>query len=129
MAQDKKLHTILLIDDDHFLLNMYSIKFKASGFEVTVVTGAEEALSKFNEGYKPDVVMLDVVMPGMDGIDLLEKIRKDKLIPQAKIIMLTNQSQSHDIEKAKSLNVAGYIVKATTIPSEVVAETIRIIGN
>ncbi len=127
MAQEQKTYKILLVDDDHFLLNMYSIKFKASGFDVEVVAGAEEALSKINDGYAPDVMMVDVVMPGMDGMTFLEKIRKEKLIPKTKIIMLSNQSQPQDIDRAKALNVAGYIVKATTIPSEVVAETLRII--
>ena len=129
MSQDNKKSSILLVDDDHFLLGMYSDKFKTAGFEITVAGGGIEALDKIKAGLIPDVMMLDVVMPGMDGIELLKNIRDQKLAPNAKVIMLSNQSQEEDIEKAKALSVAGYIVKATTIPSEVVAETIKLIKD
>ncbi len=117
---------VLIVDDDKFLLNMYSIKFTKSGFEVSAVTSGQEALNKIKGGYNPDVVLLDVVMPVMDGFEILATIRKENLVPTASVIMLTNQGQLSDIEKAKSYNVAGYIIKATTIPSEVVEEVTRI---
>lgn len=130
MAPEKKSgsHTILLVDDDHFLLNMYSVKFKASGFDVHLAAGAEEALSALHGGLEPELIMLDIVMPGMDGLELLAKIRADKLALKAKIVMLSNQSQQSDIDKAKSYGVAGYIVKATTIPSEVVNEALKVLN-
>jgi putative two-component system response regulator len=71
--QPKKL---LIIDDDKFLLDIYSVKFKESGFEVSPSFGAEEALKKIREGYVPDVVLLDMVMPGLDGIGFLESRRR-----------------------------------------------------
>jgi len=122
----KKPYSILIVDDDKFLLEMYKKKFMDFGVTVDVSVGSADALSKIKAGAKPDVLVLDIIMPGLDGLELLEAIRKENLIPETIVIMLTNESESVKIEKAKSLGVAGYIVKATSIPSEVAAEVIRI---
>lgn len=123
--ENKKLK-IIIVDDDKFLLNMYSIKFAKSGFEVNSAASGEEALNKIKAGYYPDVILLDIIMPGMDGFDVLTNLKKNKLVPDALVVMLTNQGQLTDIEKAKTFGIGGYIIKATTIPSEVVEEVIRI---
>jgi CheY-like chemotaxis protein len=123
---DKGRHKILIVDDDKFLLNMYRSKFQKYDQEVLALTSGEEALSKLRENYAPDIVLLDIVMPKPDGLELLEIIRKENLIPKAAIIILTNQGEAKEIEKAKSLNIAGYIVKAALIPSEVVIEVLKI---
>jgi two-component system OmpR family response regulator len=125
MAEGKT--TILLVDDDKFLLDMYSVKFKESGFEIEVAVGAEEALKKITDGFKPDAILLDLVMPGLDGFGFLEKVRKDNLIGGAAVLMLTNQGQESDIERARTLGADGYIVKASSIPSEVVEKTSALI--
>jgi len=120
---------ILIVDDDRFLLNMYSVKFKKSGFEVETALSGLEVLTKLKDGYEPDIMLLDLVMPVMDGCELLENIRKAKLVPNIIVIILSNQNQPADIERAKILGVSGYIVKASSIPSEVVAEVIRMIKS
>lgn len=117
---------VLIVDDDKFLLNMYSIKFSKKNFEVSSATSGEEAFAKIKDGYTPDIILLDIVMPGMDGFEVLSTLRKDNISPNALVIMLTNQGQLSDIEKAKSFGISGYIIKATTIPSEVVEEVERI---
>ncbi|MDQ3076952.1 MAG: response regulator [bacterium] len=119
-------YKIFLIDDDTFLLNMYTLKFSKSGFEVTTAQHGIDVIKKLKDGFVPDIMLLDIIMPGIDGLDLLEEIRKEKLIPDTVVIMLTNQSDTTDIEKAKSLGVSGYIVKATTVPSEVIQEVLEI---
>jgi DNA-binding response OmpR family regulator len=88
------VYKVFLVDDDTFLLNMYSLKFSKSNFEVVTAQNGEEALKKLKTGYEPDVLLLDIIMPGMDGLDLLTEIRREKLAPNATIIMLTNQSDS-----------------------------------
>jgi len=113
-------YKIFIVDDDTFLLNMYSLKFSKNNYEVNTAQNAAEALRKIKDGYLPDIIILDIIMPGMDGLELLHQFRKDKLVPNATIVLLTNQSDASDIEKAKALGVNGYIVKATTVPSEVV---------
>ena len=126
MNEEKK-YNVLIVDDDKFLLDMYAMKFKSLGHEAHVAVGPAEALNKLREGETPDVLILDVIMPTMDGLELLETIRKENLCPTTVVVMLTNESDPAKIEKAKSLGVAGYIVKATSIPSEVVEEVIGIL--
>jgi CheY-like chemotaxis protein len=121
--------SILLVDDDKFLLDMYSMKFSKNNFTVHTAQGSEEALKIIRDGFDPNVILLDIVMPGMDGVELLSVMRKENLVQKAVIIMLTNQGIPDDIARAKKLNVDGYIIKATTIPSEVMAEVSRIYNS
>ncbi len=123
------LRTIFIVDDDKFMLDIYSKKFSDCGFEVNTGFGGEDALSKLRAGYTPDVALLDVVMPGVDGIELLQAIRKEKLAPNAVILMFSNQGQESDIANAKKYDIQGYLIKANTTPSEVVTEVTKIIEN
>lgn len=115
--------TIFLVDDDRFLLDMYALKFKSAGITVVACQGGEEALEKLRGGAAPDALLLDIVMPGIDGFEVLETIRKENLATTTKIIILSNQGQDSDIARAKQLGVDGYIVKASAIPSEVLEQT------
>lgn len=123
--EQKKL-SIMIIDDDKFLLGMYALKFQNSGLEAEAVLGSLEALKKLREGVNPNILLLDIIMPYMTGLELLKTIREENLASNAVVIMLTNQSESADIEAAKALGVEGYIVKASTIPSEVLTEVLKI---
>ena len=111
---------VLLVDDDSFLLSMYSLKFEKNNYEVVVALSGQDALNKLKDGLKPDILIFDVVMPGMDGIELLSAVREQHLADQAKCMMLSNQGEPADIERAKKIGIDGYIVKASSIPSEVV---------
>lgn len=115
-AQARKL---LIVDDDKFLLDMYSVKFKEAGFEVTLCPSSTDALKKIQEGLAPDAILLDMVMPEMNGLELLAKLHQEKNAEHSAIVVLSNQGQAGDIEEAKKIGVDGYIVKASTIPSEV----------
>jgi CheY-like chemotaxis protein len=126
---DAKPLKILFVDDDKFLLDMYALKFSKNNFDVHMTQSTEEALKILRDGPEPDILLLDVVMPGMDGIELLSIIRKEKLVSNTIIIMLTNQGLPDDIARAKGLNVDGYIIKATTIPSEVLSEVQKIYSS
>ena len=123
MTENKSLK-ILLIDDDHFLLDMYSLKFKKSGLDIDVSASSQAALEKIKSGNKYDIILLDIIMPGMDGLEFLKTLREQKLASTSVIIMLTNQAD--DFEKAKELDIDGYIIKATTIPSEVVEQVLSL---
>jgi CheY-like chemotaxis protein len=120
-------YRIYLVDDDRFLLDMYAVKFKNAGHEVRAFQDGQEMLEALRKDPAPDALLLDIVMPAMTGFDLLAAIRREKLAPSTKCIVLSNQGQDSDIEKAKELGAAGYIIKASAIPSEVFAETISII--
>ncbi len=118
---------IILVDDDKFLLDMYAIKFSKAGYDVKTADSTDGGLKLVKGGFIPDVMLVDIVMPGMDGLEFVSVVRKENLAPNGRVIMLTNQGSSDDISRAKKLGVDGYIVKATTIPSEVLAEVERII--
>ncbi len=122
-------YRVYLVDDDRFLLGLYAVKFRAAGHEASVFGSGEELLTALRKGSPatPDAILLDLIMPGIGGFEVLETIRKERLAKGAKIIILSNQGQASDIEKAKQLSVDGYIIKASAIPSEVLAETLNTI--
>ena len=125
-------YRIYIVDDDRFLLDLYSVKFKNAGHDVNVFGSGEDLLSALRKAgaAPPDAVLLDLVMPGVSGFETLEAIRKENLAQGAKIIILSNQGKDADVEKAKQLAADAYIIKASAIPSEVLAETLRTIeGN
>ena len=127
-------HRIYLVDDDRFLLDLYAAKFKNAGDEVTVFTSAEELLAQLRKSgtdapMPPDALLIDLIMPGIDGFTALETIKKEGLAKGTKLIILSNEGQDAEIEKARALGIDGYIVKASAIPSEVLAEVTRTIAQ
>lgn len=114
-------HSILLIDDDTFLLDMYSMKFQQAGYQVQACKSAKDALDKLRGGFSPEAVAFDLIMPEIDGFGLLEALHNEKLVPQARLIALTNQSDEAEQKHAAELGAHRYIIKASMIPSEVVA--------
>lgn len=124
---EKKSYAICLLDDDHFLIDMYALKFRALGHVVSPTSRGEDLLALLRAEPAQDAILLDVVMPGMTGFEVLDAIRKENLAPNAAVIMLTNQGSDADLERARELNANGYIIKASSIPSEVVARTAEII--
>jgi CheY-like chemotaxis protein len=129
MADSPQGKKILIVDDDKFILDLYVIKFSGAGYEVKTADSTDTGIKLIRTGFVPDVIMSDIVMPGMDGFEMVATIRKEKLAPSAIVVMLTNQGASDDISRAKKLSVDGYIIKATTIPSEVLTEVERIISS
>ena len=95
---EEKKYKILLVDDDNFLLNMYSMKFTKAGMDVVCINDPLEALDKLRAGYTPDIAILDVVMPGIDGIELLSKIKEEKLVSNGIFIILSNQGQQSELK-------------------------------
>jgi DNA-binding response OmpR family regulator len=114
---------ILLVDDDEFLLGMYKLKFIEQGFDVTAVHDGEEALEKVEAGFRPNICLVDLLMPKVDGFELIKKLQEKGLGQEAAIIILSNLGQQDEIAKGLNLGVDGYIVKASATPSEVVTKT------
>jgi len=125
-TNDKKIK-IFIIDDDSFLLDMYALKFSQSNFEVDTALGSEIALEKLKSGLKCDVVLLDIIMPVMDGFELLKKIKEEKLIPGSTMIILSNKGEKSDILRGQDLGASGYIIKSNTTPSEVIQQVVGIL--
>ncbi len=126
--EDIKKVKIMIVDDDTFLLDMYARKFSQNYYDVNVCIGADDCLQKLKSGYQPDILVLDLIMPKMDGLALFNKIQEEKLSPKSKNIILTNQGQQSDLDKVKDLGIDGYIIKALYTPTEVV-EKIKEIFN
>ena len=122
-----KKYKILIVDDDKFLLDVYSVKFREAGHELVTVLGADEALDRIKKSDNFDAIVLDLLMPTMDGFEFLTSLKENNLAKNAALIVLTNQGEAKDVDKAKNFDIDGYIVKASSIPSEVLAEVLRII--
>ena len=116
MADDVK---ILLVDDDEFLLDMYSLKFKEAGFTMDIASSGQGALDKIKQT-PYDVILLDIIMPGVDGFEVLQQVKHDKLAEKAIIIVLSNLGQKEDIERGMQLGANDYVIKAHFTPREVV---------
>lgn len=122
-AKDKR---ILIIDDDPFILDMYVLKFKEQGFPVDTAASGKDALQKIKKS-PPDVILLDLVMPTMDGFEVLQEIKK--LSAPIKVILLTNLGQKEDVERGRTLGADDYIIKAHFTPSEVVEKVTSILSR
>jgi DNA-binding response OmpR family regulator len=127
MADDSP--KVLLIDDDKFLLDMYSLKFTQAGFSVQPCFSVSEALTALRGGYMAAAIIFDITMPGEDGFFFLQKVHDEKLAHDARLIALTNQSNDEDKKRAEGLGVHRYCIKASMIPSEVVAMLKEEIGK
>lgn len=115
---------ILIIDDDAFLRDMYATKFTEEGDEVLTAASGRQALELIEtESKQPfDVVLLDIVMPEMTGLDFLKAMKGLPNTKDTKAIVLSNQGEANDIDAAKAFGVHGYIIKAEHIPSSVVKQ-------
>jgi len=125
---DKK-HSIFIVDDDNFLIDMYSLKFTQSGYQVDTALGPDAALEKLKSGFSPEVMLLDIVMPAMNGFELMEKMKHENLAKSTKIIILSNRGQQSDITRGQELGAVGYIVKANSTPAEVVTKVGEIVAK
>lgn len=120
---------ILIVDDDSFLLDMYAFKFSQNNFEVYTAGNGAQAIEKLTGGLAPSVILMDIIMPEMDGFEMLEKINKGNLAPNSTKIILSNKSEQSDVTRGNALGVAGYIVKANSTPAEVINQVIGILGQ
>jgi CheY-like chemotaxis protein len=119
---------ILLVDDDVFLRDMYATKFTELGHTVTAAETGERALELISS-VNYDVVLLDMIMPGITGIELLKMIKEKCGTKMPTCIVLSNQGGKEEIDSAYAAGAKGYIIKAELIPSEVVAEVNRLVGG
>lgn len=121
--------TVLIVDDDDFLLEMYTLKFKEEGFSVEIAKTGKDAIQKVNT-LVLDVILLDIVLPEMDGFEILQEIRSNKQkTPRPFIIMLTNLSQKDDTDRGMRLGADDYVVKAHFTPSEVVEKVKKLLAK
>ena len=111
---------LLIVDDDELMVNMYTGKFKDDGYDVAVAFDGKEGLKKTEE-YKPDLILLDIMMPTMDGLTTLSKLKENKETNKIPVILLTNVGASReDVDQGLGLGAVAYIVKSHFTPKQVV---------
>jgi len=114
-----KQHKILLVEDDEALAQVYASRLQLEGFEVRHVANGEDALSSAVE-FKPDLILLDAMMPKITGFDVLDILRNTPETANIRVIMLTALSQAKDKERAEALGVDDYLVKSQVVIGDVV---------
>jgi DNA-binding response OmpR family regulator len=119
---------ILIVEDDKILSSMYRVKFTNSGFEVKIAENGEEGL-KFMKSFNPDIVLMDLMMPIMDGFTALKKAKTDPKIANIPIVILTNLSQVEDAAETLKIGAAGHLVKSNFTPAELVEKTKEFLLN
>jgi len=120
------MNNILLIEDDPFLIDIYTTKLKEVGYAVEVAEDGEEAMSKIRET-KPDLVLLDIVLPTVNGWEILKFINKDENLKGMKVIILSNLGEKEEVERGMKAGAVKYLVKAHYTPTEVVGEIRKIL--
>jgi CheY-like chemotaxis protein len=118
MGEEKK--KIMIIEDDYFVMDIYHTKLTQAGFDVISAEDGREALKKLQEEKQiPDLILLDIIMPYIGGLEVLEQIKKDKQLKDIPVILLTNLSQKGEIDKGMGLGAKDYLIKSHFTPSEV----------
>jgi DNA-binding response OmpR family regulator len=120
-AATGKPKKILLVEDDDTLASVYKTRLSAEGFDLRRVPNGEDALAAALE-YKPDLILLDVMMPKVSGFDVLDILRNTPETMNVKVIMLTALSQDSDRERAEQLGVDDYLVKSQVVIADVIAK-------
>ena len=110
---------VLLIEDDSFLANIYKTKFEMEGFKVSVSEDGESGIEDAKRKH-PDLVLLDVLLPKLDGFTVLKKLKEDAALKDIPVILLTNLGQKDDVDKGLELGAEDYLIKAHFKPSETV---------
>ena len=119
MDDQQKQKKILIVEDDDALASVYQTRLEAEGFLIKRAPNGEEALAAAIE-FKPDLILLDVMMPKVSGFDVLDILRNTPETANSKVVMLTALSQESDQQRAKDLGVDDYLVKSQVVIADVV---------
>ena len=122
---DKKI--IIIVEDDVFLSDIYQTKFAEAGYESVLAQDGARCLSLLESGVSPYVILLDIVMPKMDGLELLTFLKSNEKYKGISVILLSNLGQDTDIKKGMELGALDYMIKADYTPSEAVKKGEEII--
>lgn len=118
---------IVIVEDDTFLAGMYSTRLSTEGYTVLMASDGQAGLDMITKE-KPDIILLDIILPEMDGFSVLQKIKSQEAVKNTPVILLTNLGQKADVERGMELGASDYLIKAHFTPSEVVAKIKALIG-
>lgn len=118
---------ILLIEDEEIMINLLEKKLKKEGYEVSIARNGKDGLEKI-KNEKPDLVLLDIIMPKMSGFEVMEEMRKDQKLKNIPVIVISNSGQPVELDKAKKLGAKDWLIKTEFNPEEVVKKVKMQIG-
>ena len=113
------MQKILVIEDDTFLRELIVQKLLKEGYEIVEAVEGEDGIKKVTEE-NPDIILLDIILPGIDGFEVLKKIKADEKVKDIPVIILSNLGQQDDIDKGIKLGAKDYLIKAEFTPGEIV---------
>ncbi len=119
---------VLIVEDDTTIAGMYQKKFELEGFGVTMAADGEAGVAAAKAS-APAVILLDIIMPKMDGFATLQALKEDAATKAIPVILLTNLGQNEDVAKGTKLGAVGYLIKAQLTPAEVVAKVRELLGK
>lgn len=125
---DQVKQKLLIIEDDRFIAKMYQTKLNLEGFEVEVAENGVIGVEKI-KSFGPDLVLLDIIMPEMDGFAVLEAIRDDDTINSTSVVVMSNLAQEDHLKRAKALGAKDYIVKSQFTPMDVVKKIKEVLAR
>lgn len=126
MAKEEKTK-ILIVEDDEFLANIYQTKFEIEGFKVFTAGDGEQGL-KLACSKAPEIILLDILLPKLDGFAVLEQLKKDPATKNIPVILLTNLGQKEDVQKGLKMGAVDYLIKAHFKPSETVDKVKKVLS-
>jgi len=110
---------ILVIEDDKFLRELITQKLIKEDFEVSEAVDGEEGIKKIKEE-KPDLILLDLILPGIDGFEVLARMKKESTLSSIPVVILSNLGQKDDVEKGLKMGAVDYLIKAHFTPGEII---------
>ena len=119
---------ILLVEDDEFLAELYATKLNLEGYQVELAGDGEKGLRLAKSG-KPELILLDIILPKKDGFEVLKELKADPVTKPIPIILLTNLSQRDEVKKGLDLGASDYLIKAHFMPSEVVKKISQLLNE
>jgi len=128
MEDENKKYTIMIIEDDVFVMDIYQTKLSQEGFNVVGAINGVEAVKKL-ETEIPDLILLDIIMPYMGGLEVLAEIKKNERVKNVPVIMLTNLSQKEEVNSAMGMGANDFLIKSHFTPSEVLEKIKNILNK
>ncbi|MEK7081986.1 MAG: response regulator [Patescibacteria group bacterium] len=119
---------VLIIEDDKFMAESLAIKFKEAGFVIARLESGDKVVAEML-AQKPDVVILDILLPGKNGFDVLKELKEKEETKNVPVIIVSNLGSKEDFEKGSRLGASGFMVKATVIPEDVVVKAKQVIAG
>lgn len=117
---------IIIVEDENFLVDMYKLKFEQAGFDVLTAENGKRGL-ELSLKEKPDLILLDIVLPEMDGFEVLAELKKNKQTKDIPVLIFSNLGQKEEIEKGIKLGADAYVVKANYTPEQLIKHVKKLI--